>query len=405
VTDHCRLCHSTNLRPVIDLGQMPIAHRLRHSRDEQDDRYPFEVLACGECGLPQIVKPIDPDILYRQFNYNFSSWKPEPHQVDELDTIAKFSSHQSVFEIGCNDGLFMDRLRERGAKILVGVEPNPVSGKIARERGIKVYADMISPSLCHDAVAEAGKFDLVVSRQVLEHIVDFENFFDCVKIALSDDGLLFIDVPDFAPGSTAGDLSVLWEEHVSYFTEPTLLALLARHGFEAVSVKKYNFSGGSLAIAARRAAHDMTPPPAPAGVGERFGQRAREYGARLRPILAKARANGAEIAIYGAGCRACTFTNAHELADLVDPSVDDQKERQGLFLPGTGIPIRSPEGLAGKSNPLVCLLAVNQENEDRVSSRLRETVKRPLHIVSIFAPSDIWNELDRLEAAAGSRHG
>lgn len=211
------------------------------------------MLACGECGLPQIVKPIDPDILYRQFNYNFSSWKPEPHQVDELDTIAKLSKHQSVFEIGCNDGLFMDKLRERGAKVLVGVEPNPVSGKIARERGIKVYSDMISPALCDDAVAQAGKFDLVVSRQVLEHIVDFENFFDCVKIALRDDGLLFIDVPDFAPGSTAGDLSVLWEEHVSYFTEPTLLALLARHGFEAVSVKKYNFSGGSLAVAARRA--------------------------------------------------------------------------------------------------------------------------------------------------------
>ena len=107
MTDHCRLCHSTDLRPVIDLGQMPIAHRLRHSRNEQEERYPFEVLACGDCGLPQIVKPIDPDILYRQFNYNFSSWKPEPHQVDELDTIAKFSSHQSVFEIGCNDGLFM----------------------------------------------------------------------------------------------------------------------------------------------------------------------------------------------------------------------------------------------------------------------------------------------------------
>ena len=76
-----------------------------------------------------------------------------------------------------------------------------------------------------------------------------------------------------------------------------------------------------------------------------------------------------------------------------------------MFLPGTGIPIRSPEDLAGKSEPLVCLLAVNQENEAKVSSRLRENVKRPLHIVPIFAPSDIWSELDRLEAAAGSQHG
>jgi hypothetical protein len=150
---------------------------------------------------------------------------------------------------------------------------------------------------------------------------------------------------------------------------------------------------------------DHSQNPEPSGAGETFGQRAREYSARLRPILAKARASGAEIAIYGAGCRACTFTNAHELTDLVDLSVDDQKERQGLSLPGTGIPIRSPDVLAGKTGPLVCLLAVNQENEAKVNSRLRENVRRPLHVVSIFAPSDIWSELDRLEAAAGSPHG
>jgi len=384
---------------------MPIAHRLLRNRDEPEERFPFEVWACGDCGLPQIVKPIDPDILYRQFNYNFSSWKPEPHQPDELDTIAKFTQHRSVFEIGCNDGLFMEKLRERGAKVLVGVEPNPVSGKIARERGIKVYPDMISPALCRDAVSHAGKFDLVVSRQVLEHIVDFENFFTCVKLVLREDGLLFIDVPDFAPGSSVGDLSVLWEEHVSYFTEATLLALLARHGFEAVSVKKYDFSGGSLAIAARLAEEKMKAPIALAGVGERFGKRAREYGARLRPALAKAREDGMQVAIYGAGCRACTFTNAHELADLIELSIDDQKERQGMFLPGTRIPIRSPEDLHAKSAPLVCLLAVNHENEAKVSARLQENLKRPLHLVSIFAPSDIWGELEQLESLSDRRNG
>jgi SAM-dependent methyltransferase len=384
---------------------MPIAHRLLRSRDEAEERFPFEVWACADCGLPQIVEPIDPDILYRQFNYNFSSWKPEPHQADELDTITTFTKPHSVFEIGCNDGLFMERLRECGAKVLVGVEPNPVSGKIARQRGIKVYPDMITPALCHDAVAQTGKFDLVVSRQVLEHIVDFENFFACVKLALRDDGLLFIDVPDFAPGSSVGDLSVLWEEHVSYFTEATLLALLARHGFETISVKKYDFSGGSLAVAARLAAGQVKTPAAPSGVGERFGRRAREYGARLRPVLAKAREDGMQVAIYGAGCRACTFTNAHELADLIELSVDDQKERQGMFLPGTRIPIRSPDDLVTRPGPLVCLLAVNHENEAKVSGRLREKTKRPLHAVSIFAPSDIWQELDRLESMTALRNG
>jgi hypothetical protein len=244
----------------------------------------------------------------------------------------------------------------------------------------------------------------VVSRQVLEHIVDFENFFACVKLVLREDGLLFIDVPDFAPGSAVGDLSVLWEEHVSYFTEATLLALLARHGFEAVSVKKYDFSGGSLAVAARFAGGKVMAPATTAGVGERFGTRAREYGSRLRPLLAKARDSGMQVAIYGAGCRACTFTNAHELADLIELSIDDQRERQGMFLPGTRIPIRSPEDLHAKSAPLVCLLAVNHENEAKVSARLRANLTRPLHVVSIFAPSDIWGELERLESLADHRN-
>ena len=385
---------------------MPIAHRLLRSPNEQEERFPFEVLACGNCGLPQIAfNPIDPEILYRQFNYNFSSWKPEPHQPDELDTIGKFTKHESVFEIGCNDGLFMAKLRERGAKVMVGVEPNPVSGKIASERGIKVYPDMLSPALCRDAVDSSGKFGLVVARQVLEHLVDFENFFECVKLALRDDGLLFIDVPDFAPGSAVGDVSVLWEEHVSYFTEPTLLALLARHGFEPLSVKKYNFSGGSLAVAARRAAGAATTPTGSSGVGEKFGQLARKYGERLRSLLSRARIAGAQVAIYGAGCRACTFTNSHGMADLIHLSVDDQNERQGLFLPGTRIPIGSPEALRSGSTPLICLLAVNQENEAKVSNRLREDVKRLLHIVSIFAPSDIWAELDRLDTVSGDWNG
>ena len=111
---------------------MPIAHRLRRSRDEQEERFPFEVLACGDCGLPQIVNPIDPDILYRQFNYNFSSWKPEPHQPDELDTIAKFTEHHSVFELAATTACSWTGCANAARRFLVGVEPNPVSGKIAR---------------------------------------------------------------------------------------------------------------------------------------------------------------------------------------------------------------------------------------------------------------------------------
>lgn len=396
----CRLCHADRLRPVIDLGAMPIAHRMLRKQDENEEHFPFAVAVCDACGLPQIAEPISPDTLYRDFNFNFSSWKVEPHEPDELDTIHTFVKPTRVFEIGCNDGRFLAELRKRGAEILVGVEPNAVSSEIARKRGLEIHCDMVSPMICQDAVARHGKFDLVVSRQVLEHIGDFQNFFDCVDRTLADDGYLFIAVPDFAPGRTAGDVSVLWEEHVNYFTEETLLALLASKGFEAVSVKKYNFSGGSLAVTARRskqrpATFDSRDSVAAA---VHFGEQARTYGRRLVPALSRLRATGTQIVLYGAGCRACTFTNAFELGPQIDFAIDDQKERQGLFMPGSRIAVRSPDDLKTSSSPLVCLLAVNNENEAKVSAKLTNMVDRPLTIVSIFAPADIWQELARLEA-------
>jgi SAM-dependent methyltransferase len=379
---------------------MPIAHRMLRQPDESEERFPFAVRVCEACGLPQIAEPIDPDILYRGFNFNFSSWKVEPHEADELDTLSKFTTHHSVFEIGCNDGRFLEELRNRGAQVLVGVEPNSVSSEIARKRGLEIHCDMVSPTICEQAVASHGKFDLVVSRQVLEHIGDFENFFDCIDRTLADHGHLFIAVPDFAPGENVGDVSVLWEEHVNYFTEETLLALLGSKGFEAVSIRRYNFSGGSLAVTARRS--KSRPPTydvrASVAAAENFGKRVREYGHRLLPALTGLRAAGKQIVLYGAGCRACTFTNAYGLGALIDFAVDDQKERQGLFMPGSRIAVRPPDDLKGWSSPLVCLLAVNNENEAKVSAQLTNMLNRPLSIISIFAPADIWKELARLEA-------
>lgn len=397
----CRLCGSSDLEPVLDLGKQPIAHRLLKTQDEPEETFGFALHACGTCGLTQILEPIDPEILYRGYNFNFSSWKPEPHMPAELDTIVELKNPKSALEIGTNDGLFLSELRARGVETLVGIEPNPVPAKIARERGLQVFNDMVDERLVDRAVAEHGRFDLVCSRQVMEHIPNLDKYFACIDRALADDGLLFVDVPDFQPAEAQGDVSMLWEEHVSYFTERTVADLFARHGFRIVSVARYNFSGGCLTVAARRgeATVDAGDTAAAVAAAKGFGGKVRDYGARLVPALERARDKGHEIAIYGAGCRACGFLNAHGLTRAtVDWSLDDQKERHGYFLPGSRIPVVGPETLAERSSPLVCLLAVNGENEEKVMARLTGLVDRPVTFVGPFVPNDIWAELEKLEA-------
>ena len=397
----CRVCGSEAVSPLADFGNMPIAHRLLDEAGQAEETFPFALSLCRQCGLIQVPAPIDPEILYRDFNYNFSSWKPEPHRADEIALILEHAAPKSVAEIGANDGLFLSELRTAGVTTLAGIEPNPVSGRIARERGLAIYEGMASVATAERMVAEHGRFDLVVSRQVLEHVPGVGEFFATARALVRDDGYLFIDVPDMDPSAELGDCSTLWEEHVTYFARPTLSALLLANGFEPVAVRTYDFSGGALAILARRIATPLSADEVidPSGVAraQRVALRVSDYSSRLSAALARARQHGVAAAIYGAGVRACTLTNALRLRDL-GWSIDDQTERQGKFMPGTHLEIRPSSSLAEGTGPLIVLLAVNNENEAKVRARISEQTTRPVHAISVCGPADIWAELARLEA-------
>jgi len=397
----CRVCRSEDVAPLLDFGQMPIAHRLLERADAPEETFPFALSVCRRCGLMQIAEPIDAETLYRGFNYNFSSWKPEPHRADELALIRELAAPSSVAEIGTNEGLFLSELRDAGVTTVAGLEPNPVCGRIARERGLSIYEGMASVATAEQMVADHGRFDTVVSRQVLEHVPGVDTFFATARALVRDGGYLFIDCPDMDPAGALGDCSVLWEEHVTYYTRTTLEALLRANGFEPIAVRTYDYSGGALAILSRRstasASADLVFPEGVART-ERFAARVREYGARLSAALARARENGIPAAIYGAGSRACTLTNGLRLPGL-GWSIDDQRERHGKFLPGTRLEIRPSSSLDDGTGPLIVLLAVNNENEVRVRANIAERTTRPLHVISTSGPADIWSELARLEAA------
>ena len=403
----CRLCHGSDLVEIFDAGAVPVFHRLLLSRDAEEEAFPFRLSLCRGCGLVQVCEPVDPELLYRRYNYNFSSWKAEPHRPDEIDTVLAHIRPRQVFEIGCNEGLFMHELRERSPLSGVGIEPNPVSGDIARKRGFTVISEMISPDVCKRVIAEHGKFDLVVSRQVVEHIHDLDSYFDCIKMVLAPDGMIFLDTPDSEPAIRVGDATVLREEHCSYFTESVFTGLLRRHGFEPFAIRKHNFSGGTLAMMARRreatgaGQAGSANPIVDLAVG--YGARIAEYGAKAKVVLSRMRSLGMPVVLYGVGARGIAALNMLHLREAFDFAIDDEPRRQGRFTPGARLPIRGPSGLAEGSGAILCMLAVNNENEEKVKRRLVGIVPRRIHFASLCAPSDIWRDLaalDRLRCPA-----
>ena len=79
----CRICDSLNVRSVIDLGEMPLANRLKPAPDTPEKRFPLEVEFCRDCGNLQLTHCVEAHDLYDDYLYvTPSSAALEAHGVN-----------------------------------------------------------------------------------------------------------------------------------------------------------------------------------------------------------------------------------------------------------------------------------------------------------------------------------
>jgi hypothetical protein len=105
-----------------------------------------------------------------------------------------------------------------------------------------------------------------------------------------------------------------------------------------------------------------------------------------RALLAEQATNGKRAVLYGAGHLTCAFVNFHDLADQIAFVVDDTPQKQGRYLPKSGVPIRPKEELDAAQTPL-CLLGLSPEIEDKVIANNAGFVAAGGTFSSIFASS------------------
>lgn len=391
----CKVCASHKLKKFIDFGAMPIAHNLLRTLTSKEEEHPLVLHICCDCGMIQIVAPVPPEKLYTEYNYCFSSWKPPFHAAQEVDILKKHISALRVLEIGCNDGYFLDHLKQGGLDA-VGVEPNTFAATQARANGHTVYEMFFTKQTAQTILAQEQKqFDAIAARHVLEHIDDCDDFFAAIDKLLTPDGVLLIEVPDFEFALRVGDCTAIWEEEPSYFTEKTLVHLLARYSFSPLYTQRIEYSGGALVIVAQRdpvASSIISTQTIP--LWEKYAPSVWQYKEDSQRILSQFAAGGGRIVLYGAGCAACTLVNGLDLGKVINICVDDQPEKQHKFLPGSHIPVYPLENsiLQNYHGSLLFLLSVNNENEAKVSKKIRERYPNA-EMFSVRSPKDVRAEL------------
>ena len=390
----CRLCRLGSVDLHLDFGKQPIVHDLLDRSDQSYRTFPFNVGYCPSCGFMQLIDNIPPEALYKNY-FTVSSWKSQPHVtrlMQLMEGVFDLNPRTRILEIGCNDGSFMEKLAENGYRNALGIEPTKDAYKLAEGRGLNVINGFFGLTM---AATLAGKDrpDLIVSRQVIEHIPDLHEFLDGIYNVLQLNGGLVLELPDHSMNYETLDYT-FWEEHVNYFTLHTLTTLLAMHGFETVHHESTLFSGKALFVFAQKKARGRQAQL----IRNLDHERATRYKTlypelqnSMRTFLENRAKSG--IAVYGAGARSCNFVNLLGLKDYVNVFIDDQLEKQNKYVPGSGRLIRPY--IDDEDDKRFFLLGVNCENEPKVIRQRNLAAYASVLPPSRYLP-DFWRALSHV---------
>ncbi len=379
----CRFCGSPLDQTFADLGMSPLANSYltREQTNRMEPFYPLRAFVCSSCLLVQLEEFETPEAIFSDYAYfssYSSSWLDHSRRYVE-QIVSRFGIDQGskVVELASNDGYLLQYFVERHVPVL-GVEPAVNVAQAAREKGIPTVVEFFGRALARSLRADSAA-DLIIGNNVLAHVPDLNDFVGGMKLLLKPGGVITLEFPHLLRLIEEHQFDTIYHEHFSYFSFLTARRIFAYHGLRLFDVDELLTHGGSLRI---YACHDDDPGKPEAERAIELAAREREVGledlatyrayartvhAEKREILSfliELKRTGNTIVGYGAPAKGNTLLNFCGVGtDFLDYTVDLNPHKQDHFLPGSHIPIRSPESLRETRPDIVLILPWNLRHE------------------------------------------
>jgi len=371
------------MNTFVDLGMSPLCESyLPAGRlDDPETFYPLHVRLCSECLLVQLPAYVPGEDIFSDYAY-FSSYSDSwvahaKRYADEMVMRLRLTSDSLVTEVASNDGYLLQHFHAAGIPVL-GVEPAGNVAQAAEEKGIRTVVRFLGPKTGQEIAAAHGRADLVAANNVFAHVPDIRGFAAGLRALVKDTGLVTLEFPHLLRLIERRQYDTIYHEHYSYLSLRTAGRALAAGGLRVVDVDELGTHGGSLRVHARPAETAGEPDQRVKAVlaaeeaaglhtvagHEGFAGAVLKIKSDLLGFLLAARAEGKTVAGYGAPGKGNTLLNHCGIrSDLLAYTVDRSPHKQGMFLPGTHIPIHAPERIAETRPDYVLVLPWNLRDE------------------------------------------
>lgn len=391
----CRHCQQHLTLPLVDLGMMPPSNAYLSSEKQFTDEvsYPLKVWVCQQCWLVQTEDFTRAEELftedYAYFSSTSTSWLEHAKSyVQQVIKRRQLGANSFVVEIASNDGYLLRNFVAAGIPCL-GVEPTLATAQAARDLGIEVVSDFFGVGLAEQLKLQYRAADLIIANNVLAHVPDINDFVAGVSHLLAPEGGCSFEFPHVLNLLKYHQFDTIYHEHYSYLSLHSVLSVALRAGLRVWKVETLTTHGGSLrvwvcakasTIVSEQSVQDMLLLEAEFGLNaapvyQHFQAQVDRIAQSLKLFLQQAKVQNKQVVAYGAAAKGNTLLNycGVQVEDL--PVVfDAAKSKQGKFLPGSHIPILSPEQLTNYHPHYVLILPWNirEEIQQQLSGQLPE---------------------------------
>ncbi|MCG8547107.1 MAG: class I SAM-dependent methyltransferase [Alphaproteobacteria bacterium] len=353
----CPACGAPEVRSFYKVSNIPVNSCVLMRSPQEAVTYPrgdIDMCFCGDCGFI-FNRAFDPGLIEYSERYEetqgFSETFNAFHEALAERLIDRYDLRgKKVIEIGCGKGEFLTMLCELGENEGTGFDPSYVADRSRAEKTelATFVTDFYSEQYANHTA------DFLCCKMTLEHIPAVGNFVAMVRRAVESnpDTVVFFQVPEVSLILEQFGFWDMYYEHCSYFSPASLRELFERCGY---SVKEVWIDYGDQylmieALPTAAAAPDASRSQAEirrlADMVDRFEATVPAtivaWQGRLRALADE----GKKVVLWGSGSKAVSMLTTLGIKDELECVVDINPHRQGMFMPGTGHAIVSPESLA-----------------------------------------------------------
>jgi ubiquinone/menaquinone biosynthesis C-methylase UbiE len=383
---NCRFCDEELIHSMVDLGMSPLSNAYLDTKSLQSEElfYPLQIFVCHKCLLVQLSKNVEaPEKIFSKYLY-FSSfsktWLTHTEQFANY-AIKEFllNENKQVIEIASNDGYLLQHFKNKNIPIL-GIEPASNISKFAEEKGIKTINKFFGEKTANELIENGYEADFLIAINVLPHVPEIKDFLKGIKKILKHDGVCMIQFSTYMlPFLRDTEFDSIYHEHFSYFSLLSIQKILTSFKLEIFNVEELSIHGGSLRIFVKheentiikinKSVEKLLKKEIESGLSsisnyESFSERVKETKLKIWDFFISAKKDGLKIVGYGAPAKGNTMLNYCGIGkEILEYTVDISPHKQGMFLPGTHIPIKNPDIIKETKPDYVVILSWNFKDE------------------------------------------